>query len=101
MLQHGAIPLFGDVSRIISTLNFKNNKEKLKAKNSLLARATTLQAAMGHKISWAELADAFYNAFEETLNIQFKKTSLSLNELKRAKTLQKEKYSNKVWTYRI
>ena len=101
LLQHGTIPLFGDISRIISTLNFKNNKDKQKAKDNLLSRATTLQAAMGHKISWDELANACFHAFEETLNIQFVKSSLSLNELKRTKTLQKEKYSNKAWTYRI
>jgi len=101
LLQHGAIPLFGDISRVISTLNFKNNDEKLKAKTSLLARATTLQAAIGHKISWDELANAFLQAFEETLNIRFIKSALSLNESNRAKTLQEEKYLNKVWTYRI
>ncbi len=101
LLQHGTIPLFGDISRIISTLNFKNDEEKLKATSSLLARATTLQAVMGHMISWEELASAILHVFEITLNIHFKSSSLSLNELNRAKTLQKEKYANKAWTFRI
>lgn len=101
LLQHGSIPLFGDISRIISTLNFKNDEEKLKVTNSLLARATTLKAVMGHVISWKELANAILHAFEEILNIHFISSSLSLNELDRAKTLQKEKYANEAWTFRI
>jgi len=101
LLQHGAIPLFGDISRIISTLNFNNDEEKLKAKTSLLTRATTLQDIIGKMISWKEMADAILRAFEETLNIHFINSSLSTNELNRAKTLQKEKYTNKSWTYRI
>jgi len=101
LLQHGAIPLFGDISRIISTLNYKNDEEKLKAKISLLSRATTLQSVMGHMISWKEIADAIVHAFEETLNIHFVYSSLSPNEIKSAKILQKEKYANRVWTFRI
>jgi lipoate-protein ligase A len=101
VLQHGAIPLFGDISRIVSTLNYKIYDEKIKAKNSLLTRATTLQDVMGHMISWKEMADAILRAFEETLNIHFIYSSLSPNELNRAKTLQKEKYKNNVWTFRI
>ena len=101
LLQHGAIPLFGDISRIISTLNYKNDEEKLKAKSSLLSRAITLQDVMGHMISWKEIADAILHAFEETLNIHFVYSSLSPNEINRAKTLQKEKYANRIWTFRI
>jgi len=101
LLQHGAIPLFGDISRIISTLNFKNDEKKLKAKSSLLTRATTLQAVMGYMISWKVMADAILHAFEETLNIHFIYSTLSPNELSRAKILQKEKYANRAWTFRI
>jgi lipoate-protein ligase A len=101
LLQHGAIPLFGDISRIISTLNFKHAEEKLKAKNSLVSRATTLQAVMGHMISWKELSGAILHAFEETMNIHFIYSSLSPNELNRARILQKDKYANRAWTFRI
>ncbi len=101
LLQHGAIPLFGDISRIISALNYKTDEEKIRAKRNLLMRATTLQAIMGHMISWKELVDAIVHSFEETLNIHFIYSSLSPNELNRAKTLQKEKYANEAWTFRI
>jgi len=101
VLQHGAIPLYGDISRIISTLNFKNDEEKLKAKSGLLTRATTLQAVAGHMISREEIVDAIIHSFEETLNIHFINSALSLNELSNAKSLQKEKYANNTWTYRI
>ena len=101
LLQHGAIPLFGDISRIISVLNYKNNKDKLYAKNRLLARATTIQEIKGSKISWEEIANAIIKGFEEIFSIHFIPSSLSLNEYDRAKTLQKEKYANKSWTFRI
>ena len=101
LLQHGAIPLFGDIARIISALTFDNEEVRNSAKTRLLSRATTLQFARNKIISWKELALAIVSAFEEILNIQFIRSSLSNNELSRAKMLQEEKYLNRSWTFRI
>ncbi|MDO9545902.1 MAG: lipoate--protein ligase family protein, partial [Pelolinea sp.] len=58
LLQHGSIPLFGDITRIISALNFDTEENRIKAKNRLSDRATTLQAAHGDRISWKLLANS-------------------------------------------
>lgn len=101
LLQHGAIPLFGDISRIVSALIYQNRKDKLEAKNKLLARATTIQDITAKIISWEELTNAIVQGFEDTFNIHFIHSSISPNELKRARILQQEKYGNKTWTFRL
>jgi lipoate-protein ligase A len=101
LLQHGAIPLFGDIARIISALTFNSEEDRNNAKIRLLSRATTLQFARGKLISWKELALSIVTAFEEIMKIQFVRSSLSKNELSRVKVLREEKYSNRSWTFRI
>lgn len=101
LLQHGSIPLFGDIARIVSALTFDSEEDRNKAKIRLLSRATTLQSTQGKHISWKELAHAIGSAFEEILNIQLVRSPLSNNELSRAKMLREEKYSNRSWTFRI
>jgi lipoyl(octanoyl) transferase len=101
LLQHGAIPLFGDISRIISTLNFNSEQHRSKAKSRLIARATTLRAAKNELVSWEFLAQSIATAFKEILHIDFIQSSLSEEEVSRVETLLKEKYSNDSWTLRI
>jgi lipoyl(octanoyl) transferase len=101
LLQHGAIPLFGDITRIISSLTFKSEQDRIKAKDRLIERATTLQAASGKYISWELLARSITTAFKEILNIDFVQSALTENEKVRVKTLLNEKYMNDSWTFRV
>jgi lipoate-protein ligase A len=101
LLQHGAIPLHGDISRIVSTLAYATDQEKNNAKMKLLSRATTIQAVKGERISWEKLANAISKGFEEIFNIRFVESELSKGELEKARELQKIKYLSKSWTYRV
>lgn len=101
LLQHGSIPLFGDITRIISVLTFESEEKKNNAVHRLMSRATTLEYALGKEISWKDLADAIVSAFEEKLSIQLIRTSLTTDELSRAKLLCDTKYAHRSWTYRI
>jgi len=101
LLQHGAIPLFGDIARIISVLNFKSEIGRSTAKRNLLDRATTIQKISKKNISYDRLSNALIDAFEETFNVRLEKTSLSPGELTRAKEIQNEKYTNDSWISRI
>ncbi|MCD6356941.1 MAG: lipoate--protein ligase family protein, partial [Anaerolineaceae bacterium] len=98
LLQHGAIPMFGDITRIISTLNFKSDTQRKIARLNLSNHATTIKSIIGYEISWNELSNAIISAFEEVLGIQFVLSTLTKGELKRAKELQKEKYLSDKWT---
>ena len=101
VLQHGAIPIFGDITRIISVLAFVDEQSRKKAKANLSSRATTIEKSIKKNISWFQLADAICEGFKESLEISFSEEQLTKQELSRAFQIYKEKYANKEWTYRI
>ena len=55
VLQHGTLPLHGDLTRIISVLHFKDDREKDQARSRLLAHATTVEKEMGHTPTWQQV----------------------------------------------
>ncbi len=101
VLQHGSLPLTGDLARITCALRFADEPGRGEAARRLLDHATTLESFAGRPVSWDETASAFTRAFEETLNLTLSPSHLSGAELKRAAELVKEKYTNPSWTNRI
>jgi lipoate-protein ligase A len=101
LLQHGALPLFGDLTRIITALQFNSDKEKSNARSRLLEHATTVENELGEVVSWQQASSAFKQAFSETLNLDFQLDDLTEEEKVRAAELVEEKYANAVWIERI
>ena len=102
ILQHGTLPLYGDLTRILDVLHILDtDKGELELRQRILDRAKTVENAVGRKIKWEEVAEQFIRAFEETLNLSFVRSEPSEEELERTKTLIKEKYSSADWTNRI
>jgi len=101
VLQHGAIPLYGDISRIITVLNYPSDIERSNAKSLLLQRATTVSEILGKFISWQDVADALKQGFEQALNVNLIHQTSTPDEKNRAVELLKEKYANDRWTMRI
>lgn len=101
VLQHGSLPLTGDLTRICDALVFEDESAREKAKERLLARATTVEAALGVEKSWETAAQAFVRGFEAELGIQFERGEMSQSEIQRAEELVKEKYAHASWTERI
>ncbi len=100
ILQHGALPLHGDLGRIITALNFKSPESEIRAKTRLMDRATTVERELGKKIEWQTASLAFKQAFSHVLNLDLKPGQLSQSELKRAESLMQEKYAHPDWTQR-
>jgi lipoate-protein ligase A len=100
VLQHGSLPLTGDLARICQALVFENELARQAASNRLLARAATVESALGRAVSWEAAAQAFVDAFEAQLGLSLKRGELSESESKRADELVKEKYDHPVWTER-
>jgi lipoate-protein ligase A len=100
VLQHGSLPLTGDLSRICQALVFENESAREEASKRLLERATTVESALGGEISWAKAAQAFIHAFEAQLGLSFERGGLSESESKRADELVREKYAHPSWTER-
>lgn len=101
VLQHGALPLQGDLTRIVSVLTFANDHEKEQAKSRLLSHATTVERELGHSPTWADAAAAFQHAFSQVLNLDLEPGELTQQEMSRASELMESKYSHPSWTERI
>ena len=97
ILQHGSLPLFGEITRILDVMPFSSKQKYEQAKAKLTNHATTIESITGTILSIDQAADAFTQAFAETLNIQFDFTQPTQEELNRAYELEKEKYTNPEW----
>jgi lipoate-protein ligase A len=101
VLQHGSLPLTGDLTRICDALIFKDEAARAVAKQRLLDRATTVESALGRIVDSETAAQAFVRAFETQLGIKFERGGLSTSELLLADELVKGKYNNASWTGRV
>ncbi|MGB1249343.1 MAG: lipoate--protein ligase family protein [Candidatus Promineifilaceae bacterium] len=99
VLQHGSLPLRGDITRLIDGLNLDAG-QRLAAKQRLLAQAITLSEAMGCEINSADLVTHLTNGFASALNIDFVSSQLSDDEQAHAAQIRAQKFANLAWTYR-
>lgn len=100
ILQHGSIPLYGDISRIISVLNYSGEAEIRKATEMLMNHATTIEMSLRKVITWSQMADAMKAGFQSALNVDFFIGNLSHPELQSATRIFHEKYNHRDWTFR-
>lgn len=101
ILQHGTLPLTGDLTRIVAVLPFEDDKAREKARARLLAHAATVEAITGTAPTWQQASEAFKQAFSEELNLELVPGGLTETERGRARVLMEEKYSHASWTERI
>lgn len=101
VLQHGSLPLTGNLARICEALVFENEATRVAASKRLLARAATVESALGRAPSWESTAQAFIHAFGAQLGLILKREELSESESKRTDELVKEKYDHPSWTERV
>ncbi len=101
VLQHGTLPLWGDLTRITQGLLFADETQREEAGVRLLAHATTVETVLGYKVEWQAAAQSFIDAFRSELNLEFVRQELSSPELERAGQLVQEKYSHPTWSGRI
>lgn len=100
ILQHGSLPLVGDLSRITQALRFDDEGSRQLATKRLLERATTVEAVLGRVVSWPQAAAAFEAAFTDALGLRFERCPLSESELRRADELVRAKYAHSSWMER-
>jgi len=101
VLQHGSFPLCGDLTRILQVLAFPDETARQQAKTRLQQHATTAEQVLGEPLSWQAAANAFVQAFEQTLDLRFVKADLNGFEIARAEELYQEKYTSLSWNHRI
>ena len=63
VLQHGSLPLYGDLTRIVQVLEFASESLRQSAAARLLERALTLETCLNRVVTWQEAAQAFHDWF--------------------------------------
>jgi lipoate-protein ligase A len=101
VLQHGSLPLCGDLTRITQVLYYPNQSERETAASRLLERASTVERALGLPVSYEIAALAFSEAFQSTLNLELFHQDLTDAEKTRVEELVSEKFANQTWTNRV
>ncbi len=101
LLQHGSLPLFGDLGRITKALQFDSLDIRQAALEKLFLHAATLETVLGKRIDWETAAQAFRSGFSDALKIEFIMDEPRRDELERAEDLMKNIYTDPSWTFRL
>ena len=101
VLQHGSLPLSGDLTRIAHVLHYDTEAQRQAAGQRLLERATTVETFLGKVIPWETAAQAVKQGFENILNLSFEELPLSSFELQRVEAVLRNKHGNPDWIERL
>ena len=101
VLQHGSLPLCGDLSRITLVLSYPTQSEREIAAQKTLAQATTLEVATGKIFTWDEAAEAIIHSFTMEFGISFIHSQPTREEIEIANDLVQTKYASDSWNFRI
>ena len=100
VLQHGSLPLEGDIARIFDFLRVTSEERREELKRELQARATSLELALGYTVPFEEVARHLAAGFAQALNLRLMPGQLSEHELALAEKLRREKYTAREWNFR-
>jgi len=103
VLQHGALPLYGDITRICPLLAAHPDPARVRA------RATTVEEALGsvgsaqdrRTVTWDEAADAVAAGFAEALDLHLEPGVLTDEERAWAEELRTGRYATDDWIRRV
>jgi lipoate-protein ligase A len=95
VLQHGTLPLVGDIARICHYLVDPPSADRVRA------QAATLESALGRPVAWDEAAEAMIAGFSAALNLTLTRGALTPEELRWTTQLCTEKYASPAWTWRV
>jgi lipoate-protein ligase A len=97
VLQHGALPLEGDVSRLVDVLALPE-PDRAALRGKLLERAIALDEVVGRVVPFDEAAEALTRGFGRALNLGFTPGELTQFEREAAEGLM-SRYTGDEWTH--
>lgn len=97
ILQHGTLPLTGDIARICDVLTYNTEAEREAAKEQVRNRATTLEEVLGKPISWNDAAEAIAHGFADTFNLDLRFDTLTEAEENKSQQLMQTTYAHPDW----
>lgn len=95
ILQHGSLPLWGDIGDIGRYLTSRPSAARVRS------HAMTLYDAVGRIVSWEEAADVVVGALRSALNLTLVPSPLTAGERQRVAALMDEKYGTDAWVRRL
>lgn len=98
ILQHGTLPLFGDVARICDVLSYSNEEQRETTRRTVRERATTLAQALNRSVDWNEVAESIVAGFQATFDLELIAGELSPKEQTIAEELMESVYARHNWT---
>jgi lipoate-protein ligase A len=98
VLQHGSLPLSGDLTRIVQVLRYPNDSSRTEAAERLLSHATTVESVLGFRGDWWIASQAMISAFSSILGLKLIPGGLTPSEGRRAWELYEQKYNHPSWT---
>lgn len=115
VLQHGSLPLTGDLTRIFACLRLaepagagsqrgtgSEQDDPRPGRDWLLARACTLAQALGRAVSFDEAANALAQGFANALNLRLEPgDDFTDNERSLSERLRRDQYANDAWNRRV
>lgn len=100
VLQHGTIPLTGDITRICDVLSYASEDYREQARQQVLTRAITLSEAVGHTITFEVMADALIHSFVDAFGVEFLDGDLTPQEMEAVAYLAENTYQHPGWTHK-
>jgi lipoate-protein ligase A len=101
VLQHGSIPLTGDISRICAALVFESEEKRSIARERVLRRAATVEGILGRAIGPSDAAQIFADSFADVFGLDLILGTLTPQEQTRAAELRAEQYAAEDWNARF
>ena len=101
VLQHGTLPLTGDITRLIDILALPPDQAST-LRAELAMRAGTLAQALAvtdhsPNVQFENVWPAIRRGFEEVLALNFQQATISAAEMRRAAELIRLQYANTEW----
>ena len=100
VLQHGTLPLVGDLDRIFACLHRARGAGVSQAEPSLTQHALTLEQALGRQVSFVEAAQALAQGSAMALNLNLQPEELTQREQELVEELRRDQYANDTWNRR-
>ncbi|GMR10164.1 MAG: lipoate--protein ligase family protein [Anaerolineae bacterium] len=101
VLQHGSLPLRGELGRICLALRYANEHDRARAMGEVGLHAITVERVLGESLPWEETARHLTAGFENNLQIRFSRQEPTQPEIRRSHEILQERYSHADWTQRI
>lgn len=98
ILQHGSLPLDGDLGRICDALTYPDEPAREAARAKIRDRAVTLSEVLRQPVDWDTAAAMIVAGFEKVFGIHFEPGVLSPTETAAAGQLMQAIYKSIEWT---